>query len=452
MIADQITQLSSSPDIRRRQIGELMEAHYRNANARVAITQEMLQRFLPDEAPRSEPVRERILGTPVRGYATTLSQKTIALVPDSSAWRFDILLQGEAKSKTQAFDRSVRVKTVGTTRFEAKQQLVIDSLGITPGAVVATADSQSRFVGASSKYDSMPLVGRMVRSRASDVFASRRAQAQKEVSGKAARRVEAEMAQAVEEATLRAEAKLHARLIEPLAECGITLEPIEMGTTEKRIFARIRIAQQNGLTAHTPRPRAPSDSLASLQLHESSLSNLAGGLKLAGQRLSAKELVTRFGKLSRRDASAKGASDVGDAEIEFASSQPIGVKLAEGRAKLTLSVRELVVRGRSNRNFKVHVYFKPETDRLQARFVHSEGPYFEGRLRNFDRIRLQTIFGKVFPPESSFTVGQALADDPRLKGLMITQMVIDDGWLGLALGPERTKRTAQLDRYAPLRY
>ena len=33
---------------------------------------------------------------------------------------------------------------------------------------------------------------------------------------------------------------------------------------------------------------------------------------------------------------------------------------------------------------------------------------------------------------------QLFARDPRLAGLQITQFVIDDGWLGLAVGPRRT--------------
>jgi hypothetical protein len=65
-------------------------------------------------------------------------------------------------------------------------------------------------------------------------------------------------------------------------------------------------------------------------------------------------------------------------------------------------------------------------------------------------MRLQTIFGKVFPEGGYLSLGNRYADDPRLAGLMITQLVIDDGWIGLAVGPQMPKRTAQLDRYGPV--
>jgi hypothetical protein len=36
--------------------------------------------------------------------------------------------------------------------------------------------------------------------------------------------------------------------------------------------------------------------------------------------------------------------------------------------------------------------------------------------------------------------------DSRLSGLMITQLVLEDGWVGLAVGPEAPGRTAELTR------
>ncbi|MGI9456771.1 MAG: hypothetical protein ACR2NU_09425 [Aeoliella sp.] len=450
-LADQIVRLAASPDARRRALAESMAIHYRNANARLALSSEMIERCLPEDAPRTEPVQDRVLGTPVRGHATTFTRKRIALVPDPQAWRLALLLEGRAASQTIAFERTVRVRTAGTTRFQASQQLLVDQYGLRHGPAIATATTDSQFVGAASKYDPLPLVGEFVRSRAADAFSERRSRAENEVATKTARRVENSMGQAVARALSKAEADYRARVTEPLASGGVVLEPIEMRTTNQRLIARLRIDHDNGLTAHTPRPRAPSDSLASLQLHESGLTNMAAGLELAGARLTPLELADRFDKLSQRAARPEWTDDAKTASIQFADHNPVTLKLTDGQAQLTLAVRELVVRNRPHRNFKVHVYYKPEADGLRAQFAHAEGPYFEGKMRNAERMRLQTIFGKVFPPRGDFVIGSNYADDPRLTGIMITQLIIDDGWLALALGPERQQRTAQLDRYAPLR-
>jgi hypothetical protein len=36
--------------------------------------------------------------------------------------------------------------------------------------------------------------------------------------------------------------------------------------------------------------------------------------------------------------------------------------------------------------------------------------------------------------------------DPRLAGLMITQLVLEDGWMGLAVGPASSARVAERSR------
>ena len=51
--------------------------------------------------------------------------------------------------------------------------------------------------------------------------------------------------------------------------------------------------------------------------------------------------------------------------------------------------------------------------------------------------------GKLFSKGQEIgVVRKALESDKRLAGLMVTQLVIDDGWMALALGPTTTDRTA----------
>lgn len=450
-VSYRLAQLATSPDERRRILADTLYVHYRGSNARVAITDDLVNRFLPASQPRTQPVRDRVLGTPVTGQATTLSQPSVQLLPDPAAWRLGLQLDGQARANTVAFERTVKVRTTGVTTFTARQQIVFDGANLHIAQPVARANSNNHFVGASSQYDPLPLVGGIVRSQAAKTFASRRSRAQQEVAAKTARRVEVEMDRTLRSAADRAQQKFVSQIVDPLATGGVTLEPVELKTTPERLVARVRIAHAKGLTAHTPRPRAPSDSLASMQLHETGLSSLASGLELAGERVTAQEFANRLSRIAPYLANREISDDAKQAEIVFANDNPVSFQLQEGKLQVIWNVQELVVRGRANRNFKVHVFYVPTTDGLVAKFDHAAGPYLEGRLRNATRMRLQTIFGKVFREEGQLVFGQQRAGDPRLEGLMLTQLVIDDGWLGIAIGPERTNRTAQLDRYAPLR-
>ncbi|WP_425395480.1 hypothetical protein [Aeoliella sp.] len=450
LLAVRMAQLSQSGSAGRQQLAETLSDQYRNANARVAISKDLVNRFLTPEEPRVEPVRDRIMGTPVSGQATTQSETSVTLLPDPNAWRLGLEVRGHANSQTIAFERTVRVRTVGTTNFAARQQVVINPQGMHLGRVVADANSASRFINARSDYDILPLVGGVIRSKARDAFSDRRGRAQKEVSQKASQRVEQQMSTTVQTAADRAMEQWKNRVINPLATGGVTIEPVEMRTTDKRLIARARVVHGQALTSHSPRPRAPSDSLASVQLHQSGLTNLVAALNLAGERLTAEQFAQRVRKFAPNMSTDKMDDDARETIIEFADETPVTFELADGKLHIAWQVNELVVRGRSNRDFTVHLYYVPVADGLVARFEHQAGPYLEGSMRNSQRMRLQTIFGKVFPDDGFVAVGTKYADDPRLSGLMITQLVIDDGWLGVALGPATENRSAQLDRYAPL--
>ena len=56
---------------------------------------------------------------------------------------------------------------------------------------------------------------------------------------------------------------------------------------------------------------------------------------------------------------------------------------------------------------------------------------------------LHSVIGKLLVKDQEIKLLNAdLMTDPRLTGLMVTQLVIEDGWIGLALGPAHPRRTA----------
>jgi hypothetical protein len=450
LLAIRLAQLSQSGSAGRQELSEALSDQYKNANARIALTDDLVNRFLPRGQAKVEPVSDRVLGTPVSGRAITETSASVTLLPDPNAWRLGLEITGNAQSQTVAFERTVRVRTNGSTNFAARQQLVIDSQGMHLGRVVADANSVSRFVNARSEYDAVPLLGGFIRGKAADGFAERRGRAQNQVSAKAEDRVQQEVTRATREAVDRATKEWESRVVMPLAMGGVSIEPVEMLTTDERVVARVRVAHGNGLTSLTPRPQAPSDSLASAQLHQSAFTNLVSGMKLAGEHFTAEDFAAHIRQFAPHLPVEELDADSREAEIEFAEGTPITFELVDGKMHVAMQVKELKVRGRANRDFTVHMYYTPKADGLVARFNYQAGPYLEGKMSNAQRMRLQTIFGKVFPNDGYVAVGGEYASDARLRGLMITQMVIDDGWLSIAIGPEAADRTVQLDRYAPV--
>ena len=114
------------------------------------------------------------------------------------------------------------------------------------------------------------------------------------------------------------------------------------------------------------------------------------------------------------------------------------------RLELVLNVREVAHGIDKIRGFAVHAYFRPLIDGLDVRLIRDGTLQFDGHsLRTGPRVVLHSVFGKLLPKDQEIPLlRRDLDSDPRLEGLMVTQLAIEDGWIGLALGPEYPGRTA----------
>jgi hypothetical protein len=115
---------------------------------------------------------------------------------------------------------------------------------------------------------------------------------------------------------------------------------------------------------------------------------------------------------------------------------------------VTLAIAKVQRRRTVFRDFKVHAAYKPQLHGLRAELVRDGVLEIEGpRLRPGNHIALQGIFVKLFAPSRPISlIRSEHGADPRLAGLMVTQCILDDGWLGFALGQEHPQRVARLTR------
>jgi hypothetical protein len=312
---------------------------------------------------------------------------------------------------------------------------------------VVNATNHNRLVGVTTDFDWIPLLGSLARNRAVQEYRARRPRARAEVES----RVVAEAIEQMDEKTLaamdRIEQDIQSRLLDPMAEFGVDLTPIELTTTEQRLVARLRIAGNQQLGGHTPRPQALSDSLASLQVHESALTNAAAGLGLDGRRYTAPELQAHLREKFPSLAQQNPPEARHDTVFEFAYRDAVQFRIDDGRVELMLGLSCLELQGRRVENVIVHAYYVPTVDVLDAELVR-DGPLgIEGRISSTDRARLHNVFSTVLSEERRLPlVRLEKFDESRLNGLAITQLVFEDGWIGVALGPDAPARTAERSR------
>ena len=154
---------------------------------------------------------------------------------------------------------------------------------------------------------------------------------------------------------------------------------------------------------------------------------------MAGRTYKLGDLYREIGRKLSRPSLEPPADVTPHTEVTFAEQDPIRLRYEDGRVEVVLSLSKVKHKRSVFRNFKVHAFYIPEVDGLELRFVRDSVLEIEGtRLRPMSRNVLHGVFVKVFSRHRPLELTpQKLVSDKRFRGLMITQVDVDDGWLGL---------------------
>ena len=188
----------------------------------------------------------------------------------------------------------------------------------------------------------------------------------------------------------------------------MTPAPKALPTTEARVVARVRAAGTGQLGAHTPRPRAPSDSWASLQVHQSALNNALESLDLAGRTFTIDELFQWIAQKLNRPDLANQEDLPEDVTMTFAKSDPVRLKCDEGRVEVAFSFSRLSQGSKRWRNFTVRSFYHPQREGLTPRCVRDRGTIYRDGKSLRRKIVLRLIFNVIQPETRSASPPGAL--------------------------------------------
>jgi hypothetical protein len=422
-----------------RQLANRVEDHYRNANVRMAFSADLLNRFMPEPQTSENQVRDRIMGRPVRGVSETTTELQVKLIPDSQRLHVWLEAQGAIDSQTQSSKGPVTVSDRGESNYIVHKAVVIDDRGMGIAPALAEAKSSAQLTGISTTLDHRPMIGAVVRNRAEEQHDRLSGTAIREVEQKVASRAGSQVDAEVNGRLQRAEDAVRQQIIAPLENMGVASDPVAMETTAQRLIMRLRLAGMNQLGGHTARPQAPSDSLASMQVHESALNNVLDQLQLDGKTFALPELFNQLSDRVGQDIPTP--SDLpSNVSVTFATHDAVRVRCEQGTIRVTLAIAAFSDGSQEWRNFDISATYVPEIEHLHARLVR-QGPIELGgeAYKGQPEVKLRAIFAKVLPRDRKLDLVPALvAENPHLVDLCLTQCVIDDGWIGIALGPDRT--------------
>jgi hypothetical protein len=347
-------------------------------------------------------------------------------------------VNGEVAAVTRSTSGPATFYTDSESSYFARKPLEVTLRGIRMWPTDVSVDNSSKVRGVRTDFDRMPLFDGLARSVALRQYGERRpaadAEVREKVAAKAKERVDREATEQVSAAAKR----LHDEVLGPMD--SLLLDPLLVSaeTTEKRFNMRIRLAGPDQLGGHTPRPQAPADSLASVQVHESLLNNVLERLELDGQTFDLAGLNRRLSERMRRFQPKPVDPDQEDVKILFAAKDAVHVRCNEGRLEITLAIARLSKGSRRFKDFQVRASYKPivegrSIDLVRDGIVQLIGP----RMNVGAQVVLRSVFLKIFSDKRPIHVmPESFVKNPKLDGVAVTQFVIADGWIGAALGSQ----------------
>jgi hypothetical protein len=431
-----------SPDPGVSELADMLNAYYRNANVRVALSVELINRLIPQQQAQLEPVRDNILGADVEGQSHTRTRLRMVLLPDRGRWQVGLEAEGQVASDTASTKGPATFYQKGEAFFRARKRVTVDRRGIRLFNAEANADSETYLNDYETDFDGIPLLSTLARAVAKSQYDSSQYDAKIEVEGRIVGRARSQLDRQVAERLENAKGEVQAKVVAPLQSLDLEPSPVDLETTADRLIARYRVAGREQISAHTPRPQAPGDSLLSVQIHESMLNNVLEKLELNGRRVELRALFKEITDRFNREPVAVPEDLPEEVYVTFADEDPVRLDCQDGRVRLTIRLQELASGKNKWHNFAVRGYYAPHPDQRDANLVREGVIELIGeRLRFGDQVALRGIFSRVLSRNRKLNlVNKQIAQATELADQQVTQFVIHDGWIGIAIGPQTPGR------------
>ena len=201
-------------------------------------------------------MRDQILGLPTRGVSTTSTTVNVKLVPDEHRLRVALEASGQIFARTHSTSGPATLFTNSDSLYYVRKLVDFDLHGIrTWPAESECLDVRMRLRSVSTDFDGVPLVGALVETVARSRDAEQEDQARSVVRRKVELQARRKMDAIAQERLDRVNQLLEERVVGPLSRLSLDPQVISAETSEERLTVRLRLAGQEQLASHTPRPR-----------------------------------------------------------------------------------------------------------------------------------------------------------------------------------------------------
>ena len=446
-VKEALRSVESSPLVGAKMVVRSVTDHYLSPNMRIAIHRDFAEKLLPDTDEKDGPFAEVINGRVVRGNRKVVRTTTVQFAPNHDEVAMVLEVHGDIASRSTTNAGPAKFSSQTASKFVVRKPISISSQGLLLGPATGAASNNSRLAGIQTSFDSVPVMRSLARSLAKSQHDNQLPEVNREIINKIIARACRETDERAEPEFTAAAERIRERLWMPLVKLGLDPTPVVLESTPSIATIRLRLAADNQVAAHTPRPRAPTDARLSMQLHESALNNALERLTVAGQSFFLEDLVVHI--CNRIGIEASVPEDLPEGvEVTFEGSEPVRITCKDGLVQVRVALDAIETSRRSWYDVIAQVSYSPVVSGSQV-FLERDGPIRIGGPGHQGRLELglRTIFGKIFPKEKPIPiVPDRIVTNPRLDGTRVVQAVSHDGWFALALATREPPATVSTPR------
>ncbi|MBX3444104.1 MAG: hypothetical protein KF774_16995 [Planctomyces sp.] len=406
------------------------------------ISESFLNRFIAHNDVTAGGIAECVLGADVRGEQTTSTALRVDLLPSDSTARFEVILQGQTRSRTTSSTRQASVDSTGNQKFDVRKPIDFDGwqfITRSPGAFV---ESTQKHHQARTRATAVPVIGSIADSIALLEANRRLPIAEQEGARRLTERVAPTLNESIDEQLAKANRAL-AEARERTGPIGSILQQgLRCRTTDEEVLVELQVGAAPPATAA---PRMTSHG-AALRIHESAMTAWLSDTGLAGQEIAISDLeswlATVRGRLGFRSGPA-GAADPDEAPafgapagatLVLASERPLAVRFDNDEFQIVLRVAIRPIEGAELPGQRIVIAYACTHEGEEVRLrplpasVSAEAPggLINDALDTLVRDQIESRLEPVVLPASLSAPGAQGEARLSLAGLSLR-----DGWLSL---------------------
>lgn len=428
---------------------------YFNYNLHFVISEPLLSRMVSDYRCERGSVADCILGAWVTGSQVTDTKVRADIRPSLNSAAFDIVVDGRTVSNTQGRKHPAVIYTRGNHPFNIVKTAYFDGTRLSGSPANMDVRPNNQTVGASTKFDRVPILGKIARNIAFNEAVSKKPEsdaiAAKKMAMQALPQFEREIAGKFQEAN----ENLQNNLLANLRKRGIEPSQYSARSSETHLALSSRTVTVDALAAPLPPSTpAPSHGVA-VQMHESAMNAAIESLDFSGQ-MSVAQVIGRIEEaleeLVKKEVDLRKSGAQAEDKTEFDFEPRDGIRVRFEQDQVVFVIRTGFYQTAQDRRIPRHSFeipvgieirdgelmlIPPPTDTKGIVAIRPQA--IEGRSSIRSVVQARTIakelLDKTFqngPVKVDPNLDLTLGDGSTLR-LRLTEFQMTDGWITAVL-------------------